>query len=233
MTAASQNHQNVTPLSRLSRRIAGALRGTHSRSTKPYFHRVPLLWPSIAALTGATLANGAGLAAAVLGTGLAVAALKHGRDEADEGGPGRRTLDDASLPVSVGPLVLVLLLFAAGTWRGLCWRGQAAWAERLASLDAYRITLLPIGAAVDQGQGVASFRARLCAAGPLEDPGVQRDASGQLVEIVAFSRDAGKVVPGQPLEATGKFAMPQRALNPGQFDRRRHLASERTFAQFE
>jgi competence protein ComEC len=53
------------------------------------------------------------------------------------------------------------------------------------------------------------------------------------VEVLAFSRDAAKVVPGVPLRVTGRLSLPPQAMNPGEFDLRRHLTTESTFSEFE
>jgi competence protein ComEC len=126
--------------------------------------------------------------------------------------------------------------------RGLAWKGQVRWAEELASSGPCQVILVPLDAAVEQAQGKASFRARLYGVDPLRGMGVSpgpsvgsaaASASGRLVEVTIHGRDAPEVKPGSPLGATGRFALAPRAMNPGEFDRREHLASERTFAEFE
>lgn len=118
-------------------------------------------------------------------------------------------------------VVLLGLCFAAGSWRGAHWASKWAAVEQVGSSGPCEAVLLPLEtAAPTEYGGKATFRARVYGTAVPEGTGV---------EVTIHAADVGIVLPGSPLRACGRLALPTKAMNPGDFDFRRYLASDRVF----
>ena len=117
-------------------------------------------------------------------------------------------------------------------------------ARVLSDSGPYSMVVVPLTDPAAGPQGKATFLARVHEASPLYpcegDAHAAADGSGGLLPqkgsvalVVAFDRDAGVVAPGRPLIVAGRFSLAPQALNPGDFDERRYLESDRVFVQFE
>jgi len=170
-----------------------------------------------------------------MGLSAAIAACLLGIARSLAGAPGTPRIGD------YGALVLALFCFAGGSARGVYWSSHESLAARLCSSGPCQVVVLPVTGPSQQGAGKTSFRARAYDVQPLSgldsaDPGCGTRLvlpRGSLVAVTAFARDAARITSGVPLRITGRFSLAPQAMNPGEFDQRKHLASERTFAQFE
>ncbi len=169
-----------------------------------YFHTTPLVWVAAGSLAGATAAD-----LRVGAVSLPVLAVVFGCCRLRQCHGARRAR----------AMSVFLLSLALGTARGAFWAAKWAKTEAAAGVGPCQVVLLPVTPAVVDGLGAdATFRASV---------------HGDLVEVTIHARDAGRIREGVPIGATGRFALAPQAMNPGEFDLRRHLSAERTFATFE
>lgn len=122
-------------------------------------------------------------------------------------------------------VAVACLFFAMGTVRGASWRGRWAEAQEAGASGPLEAVLLPLSSAK-----LTSFGERIVFRARLYEPHSLR---GDFVEVTAHARDAELVGEGQPLRAWGRLGIAPQAMNPGDYDQRRHLASERTFVTLE
>ena len=182
---------------------------------RPYFHNTPLIPAAIGALAGSTLADPrAGLLA------LAAALVLYASCRSS-----RWTAGTQSRPEWFVVVAVACLSFALGTWRGAVWSAKWAAVDRAGAYGPVEVILLPVGPVrFQEFGGRATFRARLAEPKPLH---------GLFGEVTVHAADAALVREGVPLTGFGRLSLPEQAMNPGDFDFRRYLASERAFAAYE
>ena len=186
------------------------------RERRPYFHKVPLIWAAVGALAGATAADLRAGFVAASALALVLAWRRFGP---------KRSAGSSQSAGRTGALLALLLSFAIGAARGAFWSAKWTRVEGTVSAGPCEVVFLPVTpAAVSALGSEATFRARVFTPAALR---------GDLAEVTIHARDALKVKEGVPLGATGRFALAEQAMNPGDFDLRRYLSAERTFAAFE
>lgn len=224
-------------------------------SDYPVYHRVPLLLPACAALAasnvvwptgsgasavrlppwaGVTLSGWIRVAAAVcVAAAILVLARCRGKHRA------------LLLAVAFGVLL--------GTWRLALWRDYLKAAEQLAGMGTCETLLIIRGDPEKTSGGKVSFTARIIdfrlGAGetaPLS-PGpyvlVRVDPSVRVGPSPSSSLESGQPTTGQAqseqlragdvVRVRGRFLVPMGAMNPGEFDYRKYLASKRVFVLLE
>lgn len=195
---------------------------------RPYFHSIPLFWPTACALAGSTLAN-ARLGAVVLASSVALSLISTILGSSRRGsGAGRPAGFGETAGLSIRYMQVAIVLaacFAAGTLRGVHWASKWAAVEEAGSRGPSSAVLIPLETPKPTSYGGrATFRARIYGTTVPEGTGV---------EATIYAADAGLVRPGKPVSAYGRLTLPEQSMNPGDFDRRRYLASDRVFGVLE
>ncbi len=204
-----------------------------------YLHETPLAWVAVGAVAGSSIRNRQTpvllltfVVIVVMGLFLTVTRF---RSAAPAGAVPRRrfalgTVEEgrpAIAPKTIPPIVFITLAagLVMGSARGSSWVAKWAKVERERAAGPAAVVLSPFEVAKPKPYGgKATFKARLYGYPSL---------TGEPVEVTIRDYDSGLIVPGIPVKGFGRFFLAEQAGNPGDFDPRRYLASQRIFTCME
>jgi len=190
-----------------------------------------LLWPAVAALFGASFPSVCWVFLAVV-AGLALVAyfrLSTGRYHF----LGRGALRSKK---KFYQAMAVLVALAMGSWRGLGWEKWINYAQLLAESGKDFTVTLSVLDDPELRKGRIVFRGRIYR---IEDPVLTKNScttsqmDAGILALVTLYNPEKSIRINDFIVARGKFELPLRAQNPGEFDYRRYLRSKKIFVELK